>query len=136
MDGCSHALDGQMTCSRRLVVVAVSFCSQTALPKMEIPELHLARDMKLSAILLLQASSALCLSLSRADLVRGCAATAAGLTTSSCARADDVVPPKKVIYRPPSVKEPSNDDQIALAKHLQKQGAKMYGAYVRAKYRA
>ena len=34
-----------------------------------------------------------------------------------------------IIYKPPSVKEQSTSEAIALAKHLKARGAKMYGAY-------
>ena len=38
-------------------------------------------------------------------------------------------PPPQVLYTPPSIKGLSSPDQIALAEHLKKTGAKMYGAY-------
>jgi len=38
-------------------------------------------------------------------------------------------PPPQVLYTPPSVKDASTAEQIALAEHLRKTGAQFYGAY-------
>ncbi len=95
----------------------------------------------------------------RRDLVRlGCGAAAASLAVGPAQRAASIPPltpeqlqdlmdgktltqvgppsppppppsPPLVYYTPPGVKGESTPEQIALAKHLKKRGAKFYGAY-------
>lgn len=55
--------------------------------------------------------------------------TAATCTVVQAAQATPPVDQPIVYYSPPSIKAKSSTEAIQLAKHLQKKGAKMYGAY-------
>ena len=72
------------------------------------------------------------LSFSRASVVRSAVAVGGVLIPTkkrALAEVNSLQQPSQVVYSPPAVRSQSTPATIALARHLQKSGATLYGAY-------